>query len=196
MAPNKSVIANLVVFLTPIDLSSIAKATIFSPQVILQKIIKQKNKKFVPYIDVVQKGQIILFDNNDDITHHIYSVSGKNRFEFKIKGNKNKKSPILNSTGEVAMGCNIHDWMSGYVYVVDTPFFTKTNTNGKAIFNDMPTGQYQLSIWHPQLDVSNNTITQNITIGKQTSWQITLPKALLPIPKQESEDDFDFLEDY
>lgn len=159
-------------------------------------IINQKNKQFVPYIEVIQKGKNISFHNNDDITHHIYSVSGKNRFDFKIQGNHVKESPNLNSVGEVAMGCNIHDWMSGYVLVVDTPFFTKTNKQGRAIFANLPAGKYELTVWHPQLDVAKNKVTQNITLPNSKKWQIKLPKKLLPLPSQESDEDFDFLEGY
>ena len=36
----------------------------------------------------------------------------------------------FNKEAEIAMGCNIHDWMSGYLLIVDTPFFTKSDKNG------------------------------------------------------------------
>jgi len=189
-SPDTSVIKNIVVYLTPEtplkNKKSVAKSL----------IINQKNKKFVPYIEVLQKGQKLSFHNSDDITHHIYSVSGQNRFSFKIKGNNEKESPILDHVGEVAMGCNIHDWMSGYVLVVDTPYFTKTNTLGIAGFNNIPSGKYRLTIWHPQLALNNNRIEQTINIAEQSQWTINLPIALLPIPKQASQDEFDFLEDY
>ena len=189
IASSSSPLASLVVYLTPTQPISIQKNHD-------NLIISQKNKKFVPYIEVVQKGNKISFHNNDDITHHIYSVSGNNRFDFKIQGKQIKNSPNLDSLGEVAMGCNIHDWMSGYVLVVDTPFFTKTNTHGTAIFNNIPSGKYQLTIWHPQLDAPHNKVSQTITITGNQQLQLKLSNTFLAIPSQESEDDFDFLEDY
>ncbi len=189
IANSSSPLESLVVYLTPAQ-------PISNKENHDNLIIAQKNKKFVPYIEVVQKGNNISFHNNDDITHHIYSVSGKNRFDFKIQGRQVKNSPNLNNIGEVAMGCNIHDWMSGYVLVVDTPFFNKTNTQGTAIFNSIPDGKYQLTIWHPQLDAPHNKVSQTITITGNQQLQLKLTNSFLPIPSQESEDDFDFLEDY
>lgn len=190
LTPNSTVVNNIVVYLTP-------KIPLKNKNILTKSlIITQKNKQFIPYIEVTQKGYKLNFHNDDDITHHIYSVSGKNRFSFKIKGNNEKESPVLDHIGEIAMGCNIHDWMSGYVLVVDTPYFTKTNRIGVANFNNITPGEYKLTIWHPQLDITNNKIEQTVTVGKQTKWSINLPKNLLPIPKQASQDEFDFLEDY
>lgn len=188
--PDSSPAVNLVVYLTPSQ--PLTSNKIIAPLL----IVKQKNKKFTPYIEVLQQGQQIHFQNDDDITHHIYSVSGKNRFSFKLKGHHSQNSPSLAHLGEVAMGCNIHDWMSGYVYVVNTPYFTKSNEDGLAHFNDLPAGKYQLTIWHPQLDVAENKIEQTIEVGKKTQWQVTLPKKLLVIPNQENQEEFDFLEEY
>jgi len=38
-------------------------------------IINQINKAFFPYLSVIRKGQKVIFKNNDDITHHIFSTS-------------------------------------------------------------------------------------------------------------------------
>jgi len=40
----------------------------------------------------------------------------------------------------VVLGCNIHDWMVGYIYVSETPFFAKTEASGKATVDDLPAG--------------------------------------------------------
>ncbi|NMP30959.1 hypothetical protein HII17_05220 [Thalassotalea sp. M1531] len=159
--------------------------------------IGQQDKKFAPYITVMQKGQSINFVNHDDITHHIYSVSGENRFEFKIKAGGEITTQPLQSAEEVAMGCNIHDWMSGYVLVVDTPYFGKTNEDGQITFDLPETGEYELSLWHPQLDVTNNRIKQLLNVTQaNVNISISLPQNLLPIPEQVGQEDFDFLDEY
>jgi len=164
-----------------------------------KNVIAQKNKAFIPYVTVTQKGQQLSFQNQDDITHHIYSVSGKNRFSFKIKSGKEKASPVFEHTGEVAMGCNIHDWMSGFVLVVDTPYYGQTDNEGIATFELATGGEYQLVVWHPQLPTKNYQIEQRITVpnnDRSNEWQIKLPVHLLTIPEQENQDEFDFLEGY
>lgn len=162
-------------------------------------IIDQKNKKFAPYLTVMQKGQDIQFDNLDDITHHIYSASGNNQFEFKLQAGTNKVINEINSTGEIAMGCNIHDWMSGFVLVVDTPYFDKTNLQGKVTLAFNRSGRYKVTVWHPQLLIEGNRVSQLVEVKSDNDQQlvkITLPKALAPIPSQANEEEFDFLEEY
>lgn len=160
-------------------------------------IIDQKDKKFSPYITVLQKGQALNFVNKDDITHHIYSVSGENRFEFKIKEGETKTTHELMSTEEVAMGCNIHDWMSGYALVVETPVFGKTDEQGKLTVTLPVKDSYHVTVWHPQLDVEANRVSTLLELtADNMSHVIKLPKKLLPIPEQVGQDEFDFLEGY
>jgi len=190
LEPKLAEIEGVVVYLTPLDKSSVNAITAQT------LIISQNNKKFTPYIAVLQKGQKIKFKNQDDVTHHIYSVSGKNRFDFKVKAGEHNNNIDISTLGEVAMGCNIHDWMSGYVLVVDTPYFNKTTSSGISNFEDIPSGNYKLTIWHPQLDTKNNEFITDVKIQKAQNFQITLPKALLAIPVQQNQDEFDFLEGY
>ena len=160
-------------------------------------IMDQIDKKFAPYVTVLQKGQAINFVNKDDITHHIYSVSGDNRFAFKVKAGETHSTDSLNTAEEVAMGCNIHDWMSGYALVVDTPYFAKTDESGQVTFNLPQSGRYQISVWHPQLDVKNNKVMEVHEVANdKMTITIGLPNKLLPIPEQSGHDEFDFLEEY
>ena len=202
MSPNSIGVEHMVVYLVPVDkqqnLAVNNKPIFVGKKAIGQQVIAQKNKAFAPYITVTQKGQQLSFQNQDDITHHIYSVSGENRFSFKIKAGKEKVSPILEHSGEVAMGCNIHDWMSGFVLVVDTPYYSQTDNNGIATLELAAGGEYRLVVWHPQLPTENYQIEQLISVpnNKISEWHIKLPVELLSMPEQENQDEFDFLEGY
>ncbi|MDE3273080.1 hypothetical protein [Pseudoalteromonas sp. G4] len=188
---NNTPINDIVVYLTP------KSGTSDLPTNNHPLVIDQQDKKFAPYITVMQKGQDIVFLNKDDITHHIYSVSGKNRFEFKLKAGSSKQIENISKTEEVAMGCNIHDWMSGFLLVVNTPYFAKTNTNGLSSISLKNSGEYEISVWHPQLDTPSHKITETHSLNneKQTIT-LTLAKPLLPIPKQVGQQEFEFLEEY
>lgn len=162
-----------------------------------QLIVGQKDKKFSPYVTVMQKGQKITFSNQDDITHHIYSVSGNNRFDFKLKAGAEVVTDDMSSTEEIAMGCNIHDWMSGYVLVVDTPYYGVSNDNGVVSLTVSQLEQYTITAWHPQLDMSSNKFEQFYDLKTNSATiNMKLPKNLLPIPEQSGQDDFDFLDEY
>lgn len=159
--------------------------------------IGQLDRAFTPYISVIQVGNEVLFNNRDDITHHIYSPIGENKFEFKLRSGDSKVKKDFNNTGEVVMGCNIHDWMSGYLLILETPYFAKTSQQGMAHFTVQTNGQYRLTVWHPQLELPEHKFTQLIqVINENKTITVNLTGNLQAIPEQTNEDDFDFLSDY
>jgi len=179
---------NMVVYLEPLMGQSVPKKN-------TSVDISQDNKAFTPYISVSQRSDKVNFVNKDDITHHIYSADSENKFSFKIRSGKTDASTSFNQTAEIAMGCNIHDWMSGYLLVVDTPYFSKTNEQGLASFTLNELGKYRIVLWHPQIRAEKNrmVIEKDLLTGDIITF--TLQEAMDVIPVQES-DDFDFLSDY
>lgn len=112
--------------------------------------IEQRGKEFIPYVTVVQTGTAVDFPNNDTIRHHVYSFSPPKHFEIKLYAGKPSQPVVFDQPGEIALGCNIHDWMEAYVLVVDTPYFAKTGSDGRAAIANVPPGRYRLRLWHPQ----------------------------------------------
>jgi plastocyanin len=111
--------------------------------------IKQQGREFIPFVTIVQTGAAIDFPNLDPVKHHVYSFSRAKPFELKLYAGKPAKPLIFDKPGEVALGCNIHDWMEAYVLVVNTPYFAPTDKNGRAIIDNLPPGRYRLRLWHP-----------------------------------------------
>ncbi|MCU6434045.1 methylamine utilization protein [Undibacterium sp. Jales W-56] len=110
--------------------------------------IQQKDKKFMPLVTVVQTGTAINFPNNDTVRHHAYSFSPAKSFELKLYAGKPEAPILFDKSGTIVVGCNIHDQMLAYIQVVDTPYFAKTDANGKASILSIPNGKYTLKTWH------------------------------------------------
>jgi plastocyanin len=114
-------------------------------------IIDQMDKEFVNHFTIIRTGTPVIFPNHDNIRHHVYSFSEAKNFELPLYVGTPAKPVIFDKAGVVNLGCNIHDWMSAYILVVDSPFFALTDKQGIAELNlpDGPT--YVLTAWHPQL---------------------------------------------
>jgi plastocyanin len=112
--------------------------------------IAQEDREFVPYVTVLQAGTTVTFPNRDPIQHHVYSFSPAKSFEIKLYSGKSPSEILFDKPGVVTLGCNIHDWMIGYVLVVSTPYFAKTDATGIARLRDVPAGNYEIHAWHPQ----------------------------------------------
>ena len=110
--------------------------------------IEQMNKLFVPPVTVVQVGTQVKFPNRDEVRHHVYSFSPAKRFEIKLYSGTPADPILFDKPGEVVLGCNIHDHMIAYVWVVDSPHFAKSGKDGTARIDDVPAGEYELHAWH------------------------------------------------
>jgi hypothetical protein len=115
----------------------------------------QRDLEFDPFVLIVPAGSEVAFPNFDNVKHHVYSFSPIRKFEIKLYGRKQTHAVSFPVPGVAAIGCNIHDGMSAYIYVADTPFAVKTDAAGAARFPDAPDGALSLEVWHPDAGAPN-----------------------------------------
>ena len=155
--------------------------------------ILQQDKGFVPYVSAVQAGSTVTFSNHDDITHHIYSVTGSQRFSFNLRADEVTPEMVIEQAGLIAMGCNIHDWMSGYLLVVDSPLYGTTDAQGRAVIEVGDAGNYRIVTWHPEVEKSVEKVAR---LPMTETVILQLEQGLAIKPRQKGVDNFDFLEGY
>ena len=130
------------------------------------KVIDQVDKEFIAHVLPIQLGTAINFPNHDQIRHHVYSFSEAKKFEIPLYEGLPAKPILFDKIGVVSLGCNIHDWMSAYIYVVDTPYFTTSDAKGQATL-ELPFGEYKIHYWHPNIDKENTTVDQTIKFNTE-----------------------------
>ncbi len=121
------------------------------PSVHLSADMDQRAQQFAPHVLAVHTGTPIKFPNSDNIRHQVYSFSPAKRFELRLYEGTPSDPVLFDKPGVVVLGCNIHDGMLGYVYVTDDPRFGVTNVQGKLELDNLPVGEYKVTLWHPQL---------------------------------------------
>lgn len=67
--------------------------------------------------------------------------------------------------GVIALGCNIHDWMLAYVLVLQTPYFTTTDSRGTWHVDGLPVGNYEARVWHPLMRQEMDQTTQRLAVS-------------------------------
>ena len=134
--------------------------------------IEQKDREFIPYVTVVQTGTQVTFPNRDALLHHVYSFSPAKSFEIKLYSGEPPRGVLFDKAGIVTIGCNIHDWMLGYIQVVDTPYFAKTGADGRVVINDIVAGEFAVAVWHPTQRAP--TIAKNLKIESREAAAIVL----------------------
>lgn len=127
--------------------------------------IDQVEKEYVPYVTPVRVGTRVSFPNRDQIRHHVYSFSDAKSFEIPLYKGTPREPILFDKAGPVTLGCNIHDWMTAYVFVTEAPYFSVTEGDGRTSLSELPAGEYSVRVWHPRLRGDSEATAQRVTIG-------------------------------
>jgi plastocyanin len=143
-------------------------------------IIDQIDKEYVPHVIAVQAGTDVSFPNKDDIRHHVYSFSEPKTFELPLYEGTPAKPVRFDKPGVVVLGCNIHDWMRGYIYITDTPYFAKSATEGRAIIRNLPAGSYTVTVWHPRMKNGGAGTQRSVAVDASGNASVAFDLDLKP----------------
>jgi plastocyanin len=157
--------------------------------------IDQVDKQFVPYVKPILVGSTVHFPNSDNIRHQVYSFSAAKKFELPLYSGTSAQPVIFDKPGVVVLGCNIHDWMVGYIYVSETPYFAKTGPTGALSIDDLPPGEYLVRVWHPGMEGAEETTQRSVSLladnPTSVEWQMRLkPHFRIPRPSAGSAPDY------
>src|ERR1039458_8205836 len=117
-------------------------------------VIDQKGLMFQPHMVVVEQGTTVEFLNSDKVAHNVFwpSVGGNKKLGHNLGTwpQNEKRAFKFDSPGAVALLCNVHPEMSGYIVVVPTPYFALTSQSGEYRIENVPDGSYSLTAWHDE----------------------------------------------
>lgn len=147
--------------------------------------IDQVDKEFVPRVSVIQTGASVRFPNRDNIRHQVYSFSPAKVFTLKLYSGTPSDPVVIDKSGLVVLGCNIHDHMVAWVLSVDTPWFGKADASGRASVAGVPAGQYELLAWQSSLTkpVSQGEVQFDGSnkLDRKVILQVVAPAAATPV---------------
>ena len=131
--------------------------------------VEQRNLQFHPFVTIVPVGGTVAFPNLDTTRHHVYSFSAPKRFEFKLFAHDQSRSVKLDRPGTIAVGCNIHDKMSAFLFVTDTVWTALTDGRGSVTFRDAPAGAITIGVWHPYMRSPAGSVSRLAALGPATA---------------------------
>ena len=126
-------------------------------------VLDQRGCQYQPHVFGIQVNQPLEIINSDDTLHNVHALP-KNSKEFNlgmpIKGMKLTKT-FTSPEIMVKIKCEVHPWMSGYVGVLDHPFYSVTNEEGIFAIKNLPPGQYSVESWQEKY----GPLSQQVTIS-------------------------------
>jgi hypothetical protein len=127
-----------------------------------QRLINQLGKTFVPHVLAIGVGDSVSFRNDDPYFHNVFSLSAGQGFDAGLYTAGRSFVKTFARPGPVELLCNIHASMIGYIYVVDSAYYTQPRPSGAFTIRNVPPGRYELSAWH---ESTASIVKQHITVG-------------------------------
>lgn len=144
-------------------IDSVAGKTFSPPEAHI--VVDQSHLAFAPHIVVVQQGTTVDFKNDDHVGHNVYwpAVNHNKKLAHNMgTWPQGLSKPFtFNDLGDVPLLCNVHPEMSGYIFVVPTPYFAVTDKDGTFTIKNVPPGQYTVKTESE----SSKPTSQSVTIA-------------------------------
>lgn len=133
----------------------VTKASKGAP-IVAKPELDQTGCKYVPHVQGVVVGQELVILNNDPTLHNV-------RLSSKNNGESNDSMPTKGMTLKkkfakpeaLQFKCDVHPWMTGYVHVLDHPYFAVTQKDGTFEIKGLPAGDYEVKVWHEELSAKS-----------------------------------------
>lgn len=138
--------------------------------------IDQSGCTFIPRVVVIPAGGTVDFLNSDRLLHNIHATPKLN-VSFNRTQPKSRTIPVTFAKPEIVkINCDLHSWMAAWVVVAGHPWYAITGADGQFAFDNLPPGQYKLSVWHERL----GTVPATVTVGDAQPGRVTVEMKAAP----------------
>jgi len=121
--------------------------------------IDQKNCTFQPHILPVYVDQPVIFKSSDPTNHNVRLAAITNEsFNQMLPANGQMERKLVFEARPLAVTCDIHPWMKGYLMVFNHPFYAVTGEDGSFEIKGVPAGTQNLNLWQEKVGYVTGTI--------------------------------------
>jgi plastocyanin len=149
-------IQNVVVFLEPVGTAT-ARAPKLAPT---NAVVALQSRQFSPRVRIVTQGSKVEFPNQDPFSHNVFSKTNGG-FDTGVFGRGKAKDQTFKEPGVYPIYCNVHPRMTAFIITLTTPYYTQAGNDGRFTLENVPAGQYKMTIWHDRTSAE----TRDVTIG-------------------------------
>jgi plastocyanin len=135
--------------------------------------LRQEHETFLPHVVAITRGSTVDFPNQDPIFHNVFSLSSAATFDLRRYPQGQTRSRQFPRAGIVKVYCHIHSHMSATIVVLDHPYFTIPQQDGRYELSDVPAGEYTLVGWHER--AGERVARVRVERGKAAVVDLALP---------------------
>jgi hypothetical protein len=123
--------------------------------------LDQRGCQYFPHVLGMMVGQSIQINSSDATLHNVHALP-KNSKPFNLpfpKAGMSRTQSFSSPEVMVKVRCDVHNWMSAYIGVLDHPFFAVTDDQGRFSIPNLPPGKYEVEAWHEKYGTTAATVT-------------------------------------
>ncbi len=147
-----------------------------------------------PVVTVLENHEPVSVVNKDPIIHNgqvFQSERGNIVLNFPLPvSTEPRGGPVHFEPGKriMQMICGMHEFMQGWGFMVDNPYYARTKAGGQFTIDGLPPGTYTVLAWHPHL----KPIEQTVTVGADQTAAVdfTFDAHTVVRPSYESQEKF------
>ena len=172
-------------FVEKIDYAALTDFVIYVDQLVAPpagpapKKVVQKDATFEPHVLPVVVGTTVLWPNEDEIFHNVFSMTETQ--DFNLGFYKKEKVPEVHfdRLGRVDIFCAIHTNMHCIILVLPNPYFAMADAHRRFVIKNVPAGNYRLKVWHERVPAQ----VREITVPANGEVKIDFVLGLAELPK-------------
>ena len=137
----------------------------------------QRGLVFIPHVLAIQRGTTVTFLNNDSDKHNVYFLNDRTGETLDIGtwGQGVSVDHAFGEDGTIITLCKLHLEMAAYIVVVKSPWLVQialdaSSRQGEFAIENVPPGEYELSVWHKKLKQKGGTTT--VSVGRGESIEV------------------------
>lgn len=127
----------------------------------MKPVLDQKGCRYVPHVQVVPLHATLQVKSSDPILHNVHSyLNGSTVINFAVPPQPGLVLPKkLDKPGGEQLKCDVHNFMTGGLFVASNPYAALTGDDGTFEIKDVPAGSYTIATWHQAAGPLSEPIT-------------------------------------
>jgi hypothetical protein len=133
--------------------------------------VTQLDCRYRPRVLGAVRGQPVVVSNSDGTLHNVHALLGDTTLLNQVQ--VDSAAPLIDlqkalrqmdaaaprpAEAPLRLRCDVHPWMSAYLFVLDHPFFAVTAEDGRFTLRNLPPGDYTLQAFHERLGTQSARI--------------------------------------
>ncbi|MCU1280679.1 MAG: hypothetical protein JWM53_4225 [bacterium] len=140
-------------------------------------VLSQEDCMYRPRLLGVIDGQKLEIHNGDPVLHNVHTYEGaRTLFNMaQVPGTPNMEKTFTQNGVMLKFKCDIHQWMTGFIWVQNNGAFAVSDKDGKFEIKDVPVGTWDVEAWHERFGTKSGKVT--VAKGKPAELKLEFSDA-------------------